>query len=251
MLNLIKAELYKVARRPLYITICIIFNLLIILAGIAMHYAFLENSRIPDFSALVFITINFMGAIPWIMLMFIDIVLEEYKENTLKNLISSSISREKVYLSKYIVQVIIFLVIEITAVSTMIGTSYALGLVGPNGFSDFKEVILRLLIAFPIYISALAIYDFFITIITKKEGLAVVVILGIVSGLPIIFSILSSIYEGIFTLIYPYLLFNPLKGLVSEVLTTKIIGTNIIVGIINTVVFLILGILVIRKQEVK
>ncbi len=112
------------------------------------------------------------------------------------------------------------------------------------------EVILRLLIAFPIYISALAIYDF-ITIITKKEGLAVVVILGIVSGVPMIFSILSSIYEGIFTLIYPYLLFNPLKSLVSEVLTTKIIGTNIIVGIINTVVFLILGILVIRKQEVK
>ncbi|WP_415298306.1 ABC transporter permease [Clostridium perfringens] len=250
MLNLIKAELYKIARRPLYITICIIFNLLIILAGIAMHYAFLENSRIPDFSALVFITINFMGAIPWIMLMFIDIVLEEYKENTLKNLISSSISKEKVYLSKYIVQVIIFLVIEITAVLTMIGTSYALGLVGPNGFSDFMEVILRLLIAFPIYISALAIYDF-ITIITKKEGLAVVVILGIVSGVPMIFSILSSIYEGIFTLIYPYLLFNPLKSLVSEVLTTKIIGTNIIVGIINTVVFLILGILVIRKQEVK
>ncbi|NGU53915.1 ABC transporter permease, partial [Clostridium perfringens] len=45
--------------------------------------------------------------------------------------------------------------------------------------------------------------------------------------------------------------FNPLKSLVSEVLTTKIIGTNIIVGIINTVVFLILGILIIRKQEVK
>ncbi len=41
------------------------------------------------------------------------------------------------YLSKYIVQVIIFLVIEITAVLTMIGTSYALGLVGPNGFSFY------------------------------------------------------------------------------------------------------------------
>ena len=53
MLNLIKAELYKIARRPLYITICIIFNLLIILSGIGMHYAFLESSRIPDFTALV------------------------------------------------------------------------------------------------------------------------------------------------------------------------------------------------------
>ncbi|MDV5106056.1 hypothetical protein R2R32_06295 [Clostridium perfringens] len=54
MLNLIKAELYKVARRPLYITICIIFNLLIILVGIGMHYAFLESSRIPDFSSISF-----------------------------------------------------------------------------------------------------------------------------------------------------------------------------------------------------
>ena len=73
MINLIKAELYKVARRPVYITICIIFNLLIILSGIGMHYAFLESSRIPDFTALVFITINFMGSIPWIMQILLKI----------------------------------------------------------------------------------------------------------------------------------------------------------------------------------
>ena len=142
--------------------------------------------------------------------MFIDVVLEEYKENTLKNLISSSISREKVYLSKYIVQVIIFLIIEITAVLTMIGTSYALGLVGPNGFSDFMEVILRLLIAFPIYISALAIYDF-ITIITKKEGLAVVVILGHLSLLLNFQYFYLEVIILIFLFSPPYLIFLTLK----------------------------------------
>lgn len=251
MLNLIKAELYKISRRPfLYITMCIIFNLLIVLAGLASSYAMKENPNMVDFPILTFATINFIGAIPWIILMFIDIPLEEYKENTLKNLVSSSLSREKIYLSKYITQVIIFLIIEITAVITMIGTSYVFGLVGPNGFSDFLDVINRLIIAFPIYASALALYDF-ITIITKKEGLAVIIIIGIVSGVPIIFSILGNIYGGVFDTIYPYLLFNPLKGLMHEVITSNMIQSNIIVGIINTIVFLILGVLVIKKQEVK
>lgn len=251
MLNFIKAELYKVARRPfLYITISLVFNLLIVFAGVATNYAMRLNSEMADFPALVFVTINFIGTIPWIMLMFIDVPLEEYKENTLKNLVSSTLSREKIYLSKYIVQVIIFLLMAITAVITMIITSYVLGLVGPNGFSDFLDVIYRLLVAFPIYLSALALYDL-VTIITKREGLAVVVILGVVSGVTIIPAMLAGLYTGIFDLISPYLLFNPLRGLINIGLTTRIIETNIIVGIVNTIVFLILGVLVMKKQEVK
>lgn len=251
MLNLIKAELYKASRRPFFITISLVFNLFIVLEGVGINYMMRVKPDTIDFSALAFTAVNFIGAIPFMMFVFMDISLEEYKENTLKNLVSSTLSREKIYLGKYITQVIIFLLMEITAVITMIVTSYALGLVGPNGFSDFLDVIYRLLVAFPIYLSALALYDL-ITIIIKKETLAVVIILGIVSGVPILFSILDSLYGGVFTLIYPYLLFNPLKELVSGgILTTSIIGTNIIVGVVNTIVFLILGLLVMKKQEVK
>ncbi|HHD2752949.1 TPA: ABC transporter permease [Clostridium perfringens] len=251
MLNLIKAELYKTSRRPfLYITISLGFNLLIVVAGVAISNMMRKTSTVMDFSPLAFTAINFIGAISFMMLVFMDVPMEEYKENTLKNLVSSTLSREKIYLGKYIAQVIIFLIMEIAAVITMIVTSYIFGLVGPNGFSDFLDVIYRLLVAFPIYLSALALYDL-ITVIIKKETLAVVIILGIVSGVPIVFSILDSLYGGVFTLIYPYLLFNPLKELVSIGLTNSIIGTNIIVGIVNTIVFLILGVLVMKKQEVK
>ncbi|MGG5461408.1 ABC transporter permease [Clostridium sp. B9] len=254
MLNLIKGELFKVFNRPVYITICAIFNLLIFAYGFLLKYVgkIEINSVNLEINPLIMVATNFIIVTIWILPMFTDLYLEEYKENTFKNLISSSLPRWKFYLGKYITQFIIFFLIFATSIVTLIITSYIFGYnTGIGELNQFTDLTMKFLIAMPLYLGALAFYNL-VTIITKKETIAMLSMYSIVIGVNIIGNVLASIKGGIFEVINSYIIFNePLINIVENGMNLETVFRAITSGTLTAIIFLALGVLVINKQEIK
>lgn len=251
MLNLIKGELYKVFNRPVYIVTALLLWVGIVGMGIFFKYfgSFNLNGEYMT-NPLVDISLGFIFITIWILPMFTDVYIEEYKENTLKNLVSSSTPRWKIYIGKYITQILIFLMIFISAIVVMGLTSILLGLLDKNGYEAIWTLILKFLVAMPIYFGVLALYNV-ITIIFKKETIVIVVIFAVISIVGVIGNFIAFVNGGLFEVLNNYNIFNgAIQSLVYSDLNLPIVFRSIICGLGNMLIYLPLGLFIYKKQEV-
>lgn len=121
MLNYIRAELYKLLRRPYtYITLGILLALEALYASMfAFHNA---HSMATPFGGAV-ISVVEMGTIGFcICLLTGDIVFAgQYKNSTLKNEVSFGLSRARIYLGKLIAQTLLSLIYLVVMMAFFIG----------------------------------------------------------------------------------------------------------------------------------
>lgn len=110
MLNYIRAEVYKLLRRPYTYVVLGVFLLLegFLVAGHAFHNA---HSYITPFGGAIIMVVEF-GTIGFcICLLTADIVFAgQYKNSTLKNEVSFGLSRTQIYLGKFIAQTLLSIV---------------------------------------------------------------------------------------------------------------------------------------------
>ncbi len=140
MLNYIRAETYKVLRRPYtYIALAVMLVLEgIFAAGFAFHNS--HSFATPFGGAIV--SIVELGAIGFSMCLLTgDMVFAaQYKNSTLKNEVSFGISRTQIYLGKLIAQTLLSLVYLAIMMAFFIGI--CLPIEGPAGFFSAGDALI-------------------------------------------------------------------------------------------------------------
>ena len=143
MLNYIRAETYKVLRRPYpYITLAVMLVLEgIFAAGFAFHNS---HSFATPFGGAI-ISIVEMGIIGFCMCLLTgDMVFAgQYKNSTLKNEVSFGLSRTRIYLGKLIVQTLLSLAYLAIMMAFFIGLcAVCLPMEGPAGFYSSGDALI-------------------------------------------------------------------------------------------------------------
>lgn len=121
MLNYIRAEVYKLLRRPYtYITLA---ALLALEALFASMFAFHNSHSMPTPFGGAIISIVEMGAIGFCMCLLTgDIVFAgQYKNSTLKNEVSFGLSRTQIYLGKFLAQTLLSIVYLVVMMAFFLG----------------------------------------------------------------------------------------------------------------------------------
>ena len=133
----------------------------------------------------------------YLMMIFGVVLVEEYRNRSLKNLISSSVSRTKIFFSKFIVQVILAYIV---ATICMIIFLLLLSLLEPGeGYN--KELIIEFIKRFYIstipYIGGISIVNF-LGVIFKKQSIVCIIYYFILMQISnVIYIIERTVWSGI------------------------------------------------------
>ena len=143
MLNYIRAEVYKLLRRPYtYITLA---ALLALEALFASMFAFHNSHSMPTPFGGAIISIVEMGVIGFCMCLLTgDMVFAgQYKNSTLKNEVSFGLSRTRIYLGKLLAQTLLSLVYLAIMMVFFIGLcAVCLPMEGPAGFYSSGDALI-------------------------------------------------------------------------------------------------------------
>lgn len=176
MLNYMQAEIGKTLKRK-YFWITILVTLGCALLGcigfIKMNAQGLNEERLAmehfmEIGTMVFPTASFM------LVFFVDMItMEEYKNNTIKNIASSGLSRVKIYMSKNIEIILIAVIAFVILLSGSLLMAYIL--LGINSAETFSRALQSLLFkglcSTFIWMGALSILHF-IGVFTKNGNAA-------------------------------------------------------------------------------
>ncbi|GAA0068538.1 ABC transporter permease [Clostridium sardiniense] len=244
MLNFIKAELYKQFKLPLIYVI----NAVLVAGLILVCLSF--NGTESDIATKGFILERMGGIFPIIavfLTVFTSVFLDDYRYGTLKNIMSSDISRSKYYIGKLIVQTIMGL---ITSAVCLIALFIGLLLL-PSG-DDFgvyaMSFLLRCLCVIPVYIALLSFID--LLVVMFKKGTVYLAYYLVPFALSIVLGILSS-FSNIFEKLKYLSIGYALIPLTDTAATNEQMIYAVVLGIFWTIVFTGLGLTIFKNREIK
>ncbi|ADL53881.1 ABC transporter permease [Clostridium cellulovorans] len=175
MLNYIKGEIYKVIKRPYLFVITFALGIGCLFIGgvlpkLLMAESILNLTRygILSISNLLVIGINA------ILLIFLPIFTEDFRNKTFKNLVNVNLSRKQMFLAKYIVQLIMAVIM---AIILFLFLGVAIQMLPPGeGYSNsmFIGFFIKLFSTIPCFATGIAIIDL-LAILVKKEILICVI----------------------------------------------------------------------------
>ncbi|WP_194192323.1 hypothetical protein [Clostridium chrysemydis] len=247
MLNLIKADLYKYINRPYIYILNIILVSGIIILGFSYGYSFrMRGAKESLINPLLFM-LNFSGIF---VFTFSDNIIEKGKYNTIKNIASSDIKRSSIFIGKVITQLILGLITFFICFIVTIIVSYVFDIMPNGGINDFIDVFFRYMVSIPTLLGCISFYTL-ILLFVKGEGRGAFLSLIVAFIFPTISVLLSQNIGHIFTIIDKYFLMNSLDLISKELLTFSDATRCISAGIINTIIFMFLGILMMKKKDIK
>jgi len=252
MINLIKAEIYKYSKRPFTYIIAISLSLgtFLVVALVAGKFSETPAYTREEFLAL---TNAYFPMILILMMVFGSVISEDYKEGTFKNLCASNMSKSKIFISKFIIQIILAVAI---ATICMIVFLLSVNMIktGTNYSSEMlKGFIFRFITAIPIFLGGISLVNF-LAIIVKKESI-VCVLYFLSMQLGGIFFILEQVLRdriGVFREV----LFSMREVLLSMQFgnpgsTIPELLKAMMIGIAYTVILTTITTLIFSKQDLK
>ena len=172
MLNYIKSELYRTKYRKNSYIFILICSILAILGSVGL----LRMREYEHFymDIVIEMCIQAFSIIYFFTLLIVDNVFsEEYKHHTLKNTVASGISRSKIYLGKFITE-IIYAIISFTIIVLVLLLSSYLILGADVGIGNIlKDFGLRIVMAFPIWVAGISIANCLAFIVKNNTFFAV------------------------------------------------------------------------------
>lgn len=247
MLNLIKADLYKYINRPYIYILNIILVSGIVVLGLSYGQSYkMGESKESLIKPLLFM-LNLSGIF---VFTFSDNIIEKGKYNTIKNIASSDIKRSSIFIGKVITQLVLGLITFSICFIVTIIVSYVFDIVPNGGINDFIDVFFRYMISIPTILGCISFYTL-ILLFVKGEGRGAFLSLIVVLIFPTITILLSKNIGHIFTIIDKYFLMNPLELISNEILTFNEAISCIGAGIINTIIFVFLGVLMMKKKDIR
>lgn len=249
MLNYIKAELYRNFNR-LYFWVYT-GGVAIIALALNIFTRVKAGYNVTNFTELLNITSHLFILPVFLVVGIIDIVIsEENKNNTLKNIVSYGVSRNKLVLSKIIVGIILCFLSWGIILITFLGSGLILFGAGPNfSVSILGEFINRLFIAMPLWIGTIAVGTFMGFVCNSGN------ILGFSYAMIFLFlkkiiSILSQLVWDKFKYVYDFLITVQLNNFARPSLTSEDIRWAILIGIGYTLVFTALSLVYLKNKEI-
>lgn len=250
MRNYIKAELYRNFNRVYFWCMTGSIALFALLGNILVK----TTSRVPFYYEMVFeVGALCLGLPVYIIIMIIEMVTaEEQKNQTLKNVVSSGISRNKLILSKFIVTFILSVIACGIILIVFFGSGAVLFKAG-DGFSlsMVNNFILRLLAATVLWTGTMSVGNL-LAIMFKNNVAFAFSYVGLFGILGKIIEILCALVSHKFEYVYNILITTQLKNLGG----TGIIASNdlmkaALIGIMYTIIFTIISIVYFKKMEIK
>ncbi|WP_194192322.1 ABC transporter permease [Clostridium chrysemydis] len=244
MFRVLKSELYKSNRLGTYI-----INGIIVL-GILLLALLTKDNGIKE-HGIFFLTDIAFSMLPLFSLVYVSYFFEDNKYDTLKNSVSSSISKNEIYLGKFLNQVILLIISIVVALVSFVIIINIFNIGGNDQLNNILLIIKKLFISLPVYISLIALYDLVVSLF-RKEGIAIfmcVIVIQAVNAL----SALIDYYGGkIAQDITPYILTNPLKTIIfNNNITNDSLNKCLIGGVASLIIYLAIGIIVFNKRDIK
>lgn len=244
MLNLIKAEIYKQMHRSVFYGMTLIVSSIILLTEIVLssnmvNKVFVISQVCPVGIEFALILIG----------LFSSILSEEYKYNSLKNIITSNVSKIKVYLGKVIVQILIIILMGIIFMGVFLG---GFSLLNPgDGYNNdmLIRLIIKIVAILPVLLAGLALSNLLIIAI-KKEGIALVIYIMTLLSLTDIIKLLSRTIWSKLAVVNEYLFYTQTSRMSNLSATNSEIIHGLLVGIVSFVILITLGGLLFKKDEV-
>ncbi|MEW8995867.1 ABC transporter permease subunit [Clostridium sp.] len=253
MLNYIKSELYRTTHRKYPYIVVGVLSLICILGNILAVWVMKEQPEITiSMSHMLMISTGMFTMIYYAVIMIVDIVFsDEYKHQTLKNTVSFGINRTKIYLGKFISEIIVAIVSLVIVTSVIILSSYIfLGSDGVTTVESLKNFGTKLIAVFPLWVVGLAIANLLAFNIKNNNTLAFAY-LGVVAIFPGIVSMLAD-FKPIFAKLQSILVSNQIKFIMSqEIISGGDIAKCYILGIIYVILITAIGMVSFRRGEIK
>ena len=254
MLNYIRAEVGRVLKRK-YFWNTVLIPLIIAALGcwgmIYMNHQGMNAEQALSLEHYLMIGVGMFGASVYMLVMFVDMItMEEYKNNTIKNIVSSGLSRVKIYLGKEIS----ILITALIALAIILAGSLLIGYIlleinSPETISQSMQNFgITLVGCIFIWSGAACMFHFLGSFI--KNGTAatlIYVILFVLLGSTL--NILGEYISPIFDAINRIWLGTQLD-IVCETGTVEAMIEAILVGIGYIVVFSILGSILFKRVDV-
>lgn len=246
MLNYIKAELYKDLNRLSYKVIILVLVLLSISSN-----ALFAGPKITALESM-YMAMSSLPSVVLIIMMYID-VTEELKDKTLRNIIVSGLPREKLYISKVIIPIIISFITCIFILVFFVGSTFLFLKPGNLSPAILTNLSLRLLCAIPLYIAAIS-FGVLLSFILKNQYAFAYTYLGIFVLMGPIIKLLCAFISNKFYGIYNLLITTNISVLIpikNSNLTSLQMLHSAGLGFAYTIIFTIIGIMIFRKMEIK
>ncbi len=254
MLNVIKSEIYKTGRRAyLYIFVGVISAL-----GLALGVMFAVANRVrpaeyyTGFESVAAIVIMMLSAGIYFTLPFVDMVFsEEYKNLTMKNMVSYGTPRTSIYLGKLAVEILFALLGLAVMMTIILGGAFLL--MGTQDMAKSTEMLgnllVRLAVSIPLWIGALCTGNM-LAFLIRNSVMYVMIFLAWFGVVPEVLKGLGALVDPVFYQIRSCMI-PPLFDLMPGALSLDSIVRCVVVGLAHAVVFTVIGVLLFRKKEIK
>ena len=268
MVNAMRAEIYKLTRRPYFYVFnlcCAAFALLVVGCLAYIKFADLSNQDVVNFP--FSLTILLMGMPIGLYLVAVGgdaVFSEQYKYNTLKNEVSYGLPRVRVYLSRLVVTLLLMIVVFVVTIGVYLLSSLALlGIpsdemammsFGMNAAQSVQMMMQMLgyyiLAYFPLWLGglSLAIACYFLI---RGSNMAGIAFLALMIGVPAILDNLGKYVHPMFHSLY-HLTLDYMGGLVISVETMDwaLMGRCWIIGLAWAAVSTAVGLFFFSRREI-
>lgn len=252
MLNYIKAELYRNFNRAYFWLFTLFLSVLPLIFNIFLRIEsqdnFLVNAGLTAYIEGVMVALS----VPvFFVPIFNDMVTsEEYKNLTLRNVVTFGMNRTKIVLSKFLASTILAVTSLVIILTTFLGSATILFGLGSNFPENIKVNTIKFLVAVVLWIAAMAVGTLLALMIKNNNIFAVVYVMVFAIFNQILrvlefFGFKSSKY------IYDLLITTQLDIVKQKNVTNNQLGTAALIGLIYIIVFLILSSVYFNRQEVK
>ena len=255
MINLIKAELFKLKRNHTFwvligvvTTFYALINYLVIIDWWNMSTGF-NDIGLKEFNALETMKtpIVFNLSISTLAGFFIN---SDYTNGTIKNQVLSGNKRSHIYLSKLIV--FSLGVVVISVILPLITAVLETFLLGHSAIYNFSTVnyLIRSFSLYTIITIAYSAIIMFISSLTRESGKTIIITTVMTIVLFIIEKLLVPMNE-IVRVIYENSIFYQIYQAFNPVLTVNEITKNIFISIVTLVIMTVCGIMIFKRKEIK
>ncbi|OPJ57902.1 ABC transporter permease [Clostridium oryzae] len=250
MINYIKAELYRNFNRKYFwlytgIIVAAIVGLNLLLRASA------SGSNSYNLSIAMGLSVRMLTVPIFLAFVTLDFsILEEYKNLTMKNVLSFGLPRSTYILSKFIVSVFFSLLLALIVMVSFYGsTALLFGIGHKAGAITFSTLLSIIAASIPLWIASLAIGTFISVIISNPTIVSFVFAFLFLVGAQLV-KLLYMLVSHNFIHVYNILI-TPQLGNFAVKFTSASIEKAVISGIIYTIVFIGLSIIIFNKKEIK
>lgn len=253
MMNYIRSELYRTIKNRNFKIMCVVFTILIVGFVLVLDYMTGIDENFPYGNTRFSLSNVYMGMTFIFTLVVIFSAMMDNGEantNTIKHSIAFGISRNTIYIGRFIVQAIVGILVYISMSILLIFLSFLL--LKHSNANEINIYIRVTMGASSCLLAVLAVSHFFIMNV-KNQAIALIFPVIIMVVAPGVINMIGRKLTLIKSIAYylPYNLVESGSKLVQGGNGIGVYGLPLVVGIVWIIIFILGGIYIFNKKEIK